>query len=316
MSARTGWTDRQMPAGDEVFLDHVGFFVQDLDDAGRRLARLGFQVSAVNVQTNDIEGELRPSGTSNRLARLRRGYLEILAATHDTPLAGQLVKALARYEGLHLVALSHDDISGQRTRLSAAGFPMQEVVHLRRRDRTLAGAPEVAWTVLRPQPGAMPEGRVQFAKSHNPDRVWQADQTVHANTADALTDLLICVEDRNETAARYARYTNRPFTNAGALSVVALDRGRLVFAEPDAAAALGLAPPTLPCIAGQALRSTDISTTRRVLAANGVTPAYVDDALVLVDPRDALGGALLFHSATISEPWAALADRNPMRPGA
>ena len=86
MSQSTGWVDRQMPVGDEVFLDHVGFFVADLDDAGRRLTRLGFQVSAVNVQTNDVNGELRPSGTSNRLARLRRGYLEVLAATHDTPL--------------------------------------------------------------------------------------------------------------------------------------------------------------------------------------------------------------------------------------
>ena len=302
----TGWVDRQMPAGDEVFLDHVGFFVHDLDDAGRRLERLGFQVSAINVQTNDVGGELRPSGTSNRLARLRLGYLEVLAATHDTPLGEQLRASLARYEGLHLVALSHDDIPGQRPRLTAAGFPMQEVVHLRRRDKTLAGAPEVAWSVLRPQPGVMPEGRVQFAKSHNPDRVWQADQIVHPNAADALTDLLICVDDKREALERFTRYTGRDASEDG---VIALDRSHLVFVEPEAAMALGLVPPALPFIAGQALRSADIGVTRRVLEGNGITPLYADEALALVAPTDALGSALLFHAATVREPWPALAAK-------
>ena len=62
MSESTGWVDRQMPAGDEVFLDHVGYFVADLDDAGQRLGRLGFQVSAVNVQTNDVDRRAAPVG--------------------------------------------------------------------------------------------------------------------------------------------------------------------------------------------------------------------------------------------------------------
>ena len=308
MSQATGWVDRQMPAGDEVFLDHVGFFVADLDDAGRRLAELGFQVSAVNVQTNDVNGELRPSGTSNRIARLRRGYLEVLAATHDTPLADHLKVSLARYEGLHLVAFSHDDIPAERERLEAAGSAMQPVVHLRRHDKTLAGAPEVAWSVLRPQPGLMPEGRIQYAKSHHPDRVWQADQIVHPNAADALTDLLFCVADRSEAAVRFGRYTSRAVSEANGVSTVTLDRGRLLFAEPATAITLLRAePPSVPFIAGQAVCSADIGTTRRTLAGNGVTPRYADDHLVLIAPADALGGWMLFHDPTVSHPWTALA---------
>ena len=84
MTAR--WTERQLPQHGEVFIDHVGYFVADLDAAGAQLERLGFRVSLANVQTNaDVKGELKPSGTSNRLARLPRGFLEILAATHETP---------------------------------------------------------------------------------------------------------------------------------------------------------------------------------------------------------------------------------------
>ena len=55
MNAR--WTERQLPQRGEVFIDHVGYFVADLDAAGAQLERLGFRVSLVNVQTNaDAKG--------------------------------------------------------------------------------------------------------------------------------------------------------------------------------------------------------------------------------------------------------------------
>jgi catechol 2,3-dioxygenase-like lactoylglutathione lyase family enzyme len=307
-----GWIDAQLPQGDEVFLDHVGFFVRDLRAAGSQFERLGFQVSQINVQTNaDAQGQLTPSGTSNRLARLRRGYLEILAATHDTPLADQLQTALARYPGIHLVALSHDDIPAQRERLTQAGFRMQPVVTLRRRDKTLPGAPELTWSVLRPEPGIMAEGRVQFAKTHNPEHVWRDELTMHSNSADGLSDTLLCVEDRRAAAERYGKYVAREPQHGDTSSVVALDRGGLLFVDPREAQAMlpAFAAPTLPYIAGQALRTNDIALTRKGLSANAVTPLFADDGLVCISPADALGGYLLFHAPAIDEPWLELARR-------
>jgi hypothetical protein len=311
MQQSRGWIDRQMPQGAEVFLDHVGYFVADLEPAGEKLSKLGFQVSQINVQTNaDAAGELHPSGTSNRLARLRRGYLEVLAATHDTPLAEQFREAHRRYEGLHLIALCRDDIPAERARLTAAGFAMQPIVHLKRRDKTLPGAPEVAWSVLRPEPDVMPEGRIQYAKSHNPDLVWQPAHWLHANRADALTDILLCVEARRTVGARYEQYVGRPVVDEGGFGVMTLDRGRLLFAEPETLAHLtGLQAPALPYMAGQALRSADIAATRAVLVQNAVTPLYADAGLILIGPADALGSALLFHAAAIEAPWIALAER-------
>ncbi len=123
---RVSWTGRQLPQGDEVFIDHVGYFVADLDAAGAQLERLGFRVSLTNVQTNaDASGALKPSGTSNRLAKLKFGFLEILAATHDTPLAEQFRKQIARYSGLQLIAFSAADMARERERLIGAGFAMQ-----------------------------------------------------------------------------------------------------------------------------------------------------------------------------------------------
>lgn len=298
-----------MPAGDEVFLDHVGFFVADLDRAGEQLERLGFQVSQVNVQTNQApDGTLHPSGTSNRLARLARGYLEVLAATHDTPLGEQLRDALARYAGLHLVALAHDDIPRTRERLVAAGFAMQDVVHLRRHDRTLPGAPEVAWSVLRPQPGVMPEGRIQFAKSHHPDLVWQPDLCIHPNASQALTDLLICVDDPDAVAERFGRYAGRNAVVEPHGRAITLDRGRLLFLDRrQTETLLCHAVPEPPFIAGQAIRSADMAATWGVLAASRVSPLVADDDLILIGPDDGLGAFLLFHAGRVTDPWAALA---------
>lgn len=305
----SGWLDRQLPAGGEVFLDHVGYFVADLDTAGAQLERLGFRVSLTNVQTNaDAAGALKPSGTSNRLARLKRGFIEILAATHDTPLAEQFRDALARYSGLHLIALSHDDIPATRERLVAAGFAMQPVVELRRRDRTLPGEPEVHFSVLRPQPGAMTEGRVQFVKPHTPDTVWTPETITTENGAEGLTDMLLCVEDPAAVAARYGRYVGRAPVMRGGLRMVVTDRGALVFADLVQARRIfpRFDPPVLPYMAGQALRS-DLARTRAALSKSGIVPVAHSGDLICIGPADALGSYLLFHSADVRDPWAALA---------
>lgn len=229
------WADRQLPERDEIFIDHVGYFVADLEAAGAQLERLGFRVSLTNVQTNaDAKGELKPSGTSNRLARLPRGFLEILAATHDTPLADRFKLGLARYSGLHLIAFSADDIPAQRARLTEAGFAMQPVVELRRRDKTLPGNPAVHFSVVRPQRGVMAEGRIQWVKPHTPDTVWvwRPEWTTTENGAGGLIDILLCVDD---PAAVYGRYLGRAPITRGGSQVIELERGGIVFADRDAA---------------------------------------------------------------------------------
>ena len=309
MAASPQGSGRQLPVGEEVFLDHVGYFTHDLDAAGAQLERLGFAVSPINLQQNaDAEGRLKPSGTSNRLAVLRRGFLEVLAATHDTPLGQQLKAALARYAGLHLIALSHADIPAQRERLIADGFAMQEVVNLRRHREMPEGLREVRWSVLRPQPGVMPEGRVQFAYCHTPELTWPEPAVALANGADALTDILVCVADRHEAAARFGRFAGRAPRDEGRLSVVPLDRGRLVFAEPAFATAIpNFTLPNVPAMAGQAICCADLDRLREVLDCAHIRPLADDGLFVCVAAADALGSLLLFHDAAVMSPWSALA---------
>jgi hypothetical protein len=303
------WTERQLPERDEVFIDHVGYFVADLDAAGAQLEKLGFRVSLVNVQTNaDQNGELKPSGTSNRLARLKFGFLEILAATHDTPLAEQFRQQIARYAGLHLIAFSGADMRTERTRLTEAGFAMQGIVELRRRDRTLPDDPIVHFSVLRPQPGVMAEGRVQWVRPHTVDSVWRPETITTDNGAAGLTDILLCVDDPAAAAARYGSYVGRRPVRRDDLHVVALERGGLMFTDAGGAARIlpDFRPPALPFMAGQALRA-DLALTRAALERAGVTPVFSSSEALCVGPADALGGYMLFHSPGVGDPWGVMA---------
>jgi hypothetical protein len=301
-----GWIDRQMPEGQEVFLDHAGYFASDLCRAGGRLERLGFQVSSVNVQYNaDGAGSLVPSGTSNRLVKLRRGFLEVLAATGETPLADQLGHGLARYEGFHVVAFTHSNMEAERSRLIETGFAMQPLVKLRRRVMTAEGERQMAYSILRTEPDAMPEGRVQLLTTHTPDLFWTSASIEHANRADALTDLLVCVDDRVEAAERFGRFTARNPGMGNDFAELVLDRGRIVFAgrERIGVALPGFMPPDMPYIAGQGIRTADIDATKNFLKNAGIAPVFTNSEMVCVGPADALGAYLLFHSAPVARPW-------------
>src|SRR3989442_13682360 len=98
--------DRQLPTGDEIFLDHVGHFVRDPQAASAALARAGFAPTPVSVQVNP---DGTPTGTGNVTAMFTRGYIEVLFKTADTPLAREFDAALAVHAGLHLVAFSVAD---------------------------------------------------------------------------------------------------------------------------------------------------------------------------------------------------------------
>ena len=115
--------DRRLPAGDEIFLDHVGHFVRDGEAASRALARCGFAPTPISIQVNpDPAGGARPTGTGNITAMLSRGYLEILFKTSDTPLSRELDAALGRHAGLHLAAFAVADAAKAHRRLATDGF--------------------------------------------------------------------------------------------------------------------------------------------------------------------------------------------------
>ena len=290
---------KQLPTGDELFLDHVGYFLADLEGAAARFERLGFTVSPVNIHYNSAGGELVRSGTANRLITFEAGYIEALGQVADTPLGAELAAGVARYEGLHLLALAHERVGEH----DAGGTDMRPTVFLR---RPLEDGRIVRATVRRATAGAMPEGRVQLLTHETPELIWLPGMDRHANAARALTGYLQTVADPEEAAARYARFANRPARRLGSVFEIALDRGRFALAGPDALDELlpaGEHPPP-PFAAAVGIESADLDRTRFLLANAGITVHGRPNRL-LVPPTEGLGAWIDFHRPGAAPLWAA-----------
>jgi hypothetical protein len=290
----------QVPAPGALTLDHVAHFVPDMAAASAALERLGFALTPFSEQSHRLEpaGPLVPAGTGNRCVMLERGYLEFLTPFAQTPVAEQLRAAMARYVGVHLVALgtSAPDIDHQR--LSSAGFAPLTPVALQRPIETEAGDETARFTVVRVPPGTMAEGRIQFCQHHTPEHLWQTRWLLQPNGARALSSVLLCVADPDEAARRYSRFTGLTAVPAGRALRIETARGALVFASPATLHdALGLTAPGLPWIAGYTIEVDDLTTTRAFFDASGVEARELPDGRVMAVLPPALGGAVIFESA-------------------
>jgi hypothetical protein len=292
-----------------MFLDHVGHFVRDPDAASKALARAGFAPTPVSVQVNPdpAGGSPRPTGTGNVTAMLRRGYLEVLFKTADTPLGQELDQAIERYAGVHLAAFSVADAAKAHARLGAAGFKTRPLVQLERPVATEHGGGKAAFTVARVAPEAMAEGRIQILTHHTEDAVWQKRWLTHPNGATALIDVVVAVADPDEAARRYARFTDRPAAaNAGGYAIV-LERGRVQLASIDAAEAIVPGPPRggLPFMCGYGVAVASLDQAQAKLHAGGIESARRGRLVVAPFPAELGEGAWCFVETAAHLPWRA-----------
>ncbi len=288
---------RQLPEPGAVFLDHVAHFVPAIDPAAVALERCGFRLTPFTLQTNRLDGKRVPAGTGNRCAMLSCGYVEILAATGQTPLARQLEERLARHVGVHLAAFSSADTADEHRRLGDAGFPVLPLVDMRRPVATENGEEEARFTIARITSGVMPEGRTQFLTHHTEKLVWREPYLDHPNGAQALLALWVAADDPDEPARRFARFTGRPARCSGGVATIALDRGSLRFASRGYLQdEFGIAPgPSLPYIAAYEIAIVDLARLSILLDLASLAARPVAGGLAVCLPPS-LGGAIVFRA--------------------
>jgi hypothetical protein len=291
----------QLPPPGTLNVDHAAHFVPRMDAAADALERLGFTLTPFSEQSHraDPEGPLVLAGTANRCVMLQRGYLEFLAPTADTPIAGQLRAAIRRYVGAHLIAFGTSTPEDDHARLGKAGFAPLPPVDLQREIATESGRETARFTVVRVAPGTMAEGRIQFCRHHTPGLLWQQRWTYHPNRAAALAGVILRVADAQEAAKRYARYTGLTAQVSGGVWRMDTARGYLIFADRDALhRRLGVVPPVLPWIAGCLVKSDDLAATGDYLSKAGAPAQALGSQRLLVELPPAVGGILLFESKT------------------
>jgi Glyoxalase-like domain len=311
--------DRQLPVGQEIFLDHVGHFVRDPQLASAALARAGFAPTAISVQVNPDSARQRagagtgplaggapqPTGTGNVTAMFARGYVEALFKTADTPLGREFDAALAEYSGLHLAAFSVADAGAAHGRLAAGGFRMRPVVHFQRPVTTATGTGTAAFTVTRVERGEMAEGRVQILTHHTPDSVWQARWLDHQNGALGLLDLVVVVADLDDAAGRFARFTGRAAVPTPAGRAFRLDRGQVNLVTPAAWSATmpDVAIARLPFMAAYAVQVRALDRVAALLEQAGLQPRRSEGAVAAAFPVDLGVGAWFFVEQPDALPW-------------
>ena len=297
MQSAKSAADRQLPIGDEIFLDHVGHFVRDPEAATRALVRAGFAPTPVSIQVNPApDGAPRLTGTGNTTAMFARGYIAALFHTADTPLGRELMAAMGRYAGVHLAAFAVTDAATAHRRLTDVGFHMQPLVQMQRPVDT-GGAPgTAAFTLARVQPGEMPEGRIQILTHRTEAMVWQPRWLSHPNGSVALTSITVVAADVGEATRRFARFTGRDPTPSPFGQVIELDRGRvdLVTADAFARRLPGIPIPSLPFMGAYGIRVTSLAALDNLLQRAGIATRRNERELVAVFPEELGQGAWLF----------------------
>jgi hypothetical protein len=296
--------DRQLPVGDEAFLDHIGHFVRDREAAGRALARAGFAPTPVSIQYN-LDGS--PMGTGNITAMLANGYIEVLFKAADTPLGREFEATLDVYPGVHLANFAVVDAEQAHRRLTDVGFAMRPLVQFRRPVDTENGPDFAAFTVVRLERGAMAEGRIQILTHRTEHTVWQKRWLAHPNGALALIDIVIASSDVGEAAARFARFTDRPAHPTAHGQRIVLERGQVQLFGADAFAAMfpELRAPRLPFIGAYAIRVASLAALERLLDKAQLAARRVRAALVVPFPPDLGLGAWVFVERDGDLPWRA-----------
>ena len=290
--------DRQLPVGDEIFLDHVAHFVRDREAARQGLARAGFAPTPISIQVNPDPGGGPPrlTGTGNSTAMFERGYIEVLFKAAETPLAREFDAALARYPGVHLAAFAVADAAAARERLAGQGFRVQPLVQMQRPVDNDGEPGTAAFTLARVEPGQMAEGRIQILTHRTERMVWQPRWLTHPNGALALTSILIAVVDVHETARRYARFTGRPATPSTFGQTVALDRGRVEIVTADAFARLlpEVAIPSLPFVGAYGVRVRSLAALAETLQRAALKTRRGERELIARFPDELGQGAWRF----------------------
>ena len=273
----------------------------------RRWRGFGFRLTPLTPQRHRLApgAPLVAAGTANRLALLRQGYLEVLTAIADSPIAAQLRAAIRRYAGLHLIAFGTGEAAASHAHLAENGFAPQPVIDLERTVDTGRGDEVARFSVVRVAPGTMAEGRVQYCGPHHtPELVWRARWVEHPNRARALTDVLLCVDDPAAAAARYGRFVGRAARETGGNWLLELDRGRLVLADRQGLARMlpEAAAPAQPFMAALAVTTDDLAASAAALRNGGIVFRQSGEIVIARFPAG-IDASLCFVAAEVLPPW-------------
>jgi catechol 2,3-dioxygenase-like lactoylglutathione lyase family enzyme len=285
-------------------LDHVGVAVTSLDRGREAFSRLGFQLTARSFHSGAVSAgaPVTPWGSGNHCAMFRQGYLEIIGLT-DAAIYSSVKDMVARYEGLHIVAIGIGDADAAFAEFQKAGAPVEAPRALERDAPYGPGNREMRRAKFRNmyvERNNFTEGRFIFIEHLTRDVLWQPHLLNHPNGALGIDAVYFVVSDPEATARKFAPLFSGKIERFPGVVKLTLDRGTLWLTEEKAwrmRVPGGFVPP-VPSPAGFGVRVESIDATRKYLEANGVrVHAGMNASHLWVAPEDACGAAIQFSQA-------------------
>jgi catechol 2,3-dioxygenase-like lactoylglutathione lyase family enzyme len=267
-------------------LDHVIVLVRDLDDAERRLARLGFRPTPRGVHSPAM-------GTANATVMFGDDtYFETLAILKPTPANEATRAALARREGPYGIALKTDDARAAAAEFEAAGIAAGDALDFARPVDLPGGPREALFTVARTRAGSTPGAWLFVCQHHTPEMVWRQDYLEHPNGALGLAEVVGVAEDLDRVATAYRamfgdrvqRTADRVDIQAGASTISFLSPGALRARFGDLAESGGQ-----PRLVALRVKVHDMDALRAVLAAGGLHARELPSGTVAVPAEEGCG---------------------------
>lgn len=263
-------------------LDHVGVAVKSLDRGRDAYARLGFRLTARSFHAGSRApgAPVEPWGSGNHCAMFREGYLEVIGLT-DEHKYSSVKDMVARYEGLHIVAIGWGEAEAARAQMLARGVPVDAVRSLERdaafgTDDT--GTRRARFRNCFVDRDKFTEARFLYIEHLTRDVLWQAHLLEHPNGAVAIEEVYFAAEDAKATAQKLAGLLPSPA------------RGRFIVVSP---AEWKFRPlPPLPSPVGFGIRVDSLAKARACLAAGGV--AFDENDGLWTNPADGCGSVIRF----------------------
>lgn len=255
-------------------LDHLGAIVNDLAAGAARWERLGFLLTPASRQRGrmpdrDDEG---PWATANRCAILRRGYLELIGVV-EPALFNPWEKFIARFEGLHLLALRVPDADAAFAALAGRTDTLNAPVQ-RARNLDVDGIEKtMRFRNIFSRDEAYPEGRYIVLEHQTPEYLWQPRYQTHPNGAVALEAALACAEDVPAQRKRLETITGVPAAEGadGVLRFAPPGGGAIeLYGAEGFEARYGWRPQARACFAGVEVRFADRVRAAKLMEDNGV----------------------------------------------
>lgn len=283
----------------ELKLDHVGIGVKDLERGRAAYERLGFRLTARSMHSGSPSAgaPIVPWGSGNHCAMLGTGYIEVLGLTDPTRYSS-VKDMVARYEGLHIVALGCEDADATYQALRNAGVPV-EAPRALERDASFGPDDQAVrrarFRNIYLDRSRYPEARFLYIEHLTRDVLWQPHLLDHPNGALALERVYFCSEDVAALCTKIGSALGaRPERLAPGHGMVSLACGSVhVFDAAQWAARCGTpAAEGYPAAVGFGVRVKSLAATRELLVQRGVSIDERDG--IWADPAEGCGASLHF----------------------